>query len=69
MAYTTAQRDALRDALASGELTVTYDGKTVTYRSIDDIKKALAVVESGLEAEGTVTPTYPSSSYAGFSRD
>ncbi len=53
MAYTEAQRDALRKALASGERRVTYDGKTVEYRSIAELKEALAEVEAALAgAEG-----------------
>lgn len=67
MAYTTAQRDALRSAIASGELSVSYEGKTVTYRSIPELKEALAVVEAALEAQGTVTKQ-TNVSYAAYSR-
>ncbi len=48
MAYTEAQAGALREALASGVLTVEYDGKRVTYRSVQEIKEALAEVETAL---------------------
>lgn len=48
MTYTTTQRDALRMAIASGVLSLSYDGKTVTYRSLADLKAALAEVEQGL---------------------
>lgn len=48
MTYTTTQRDALRTAIASGVLSLSYDGKTVTYRSLADLKAALAEVEQGL---------------------
>jgi hypothetical protein len=48
MAYTEAQAQALREALASGVLTVEYDGKRVTYRSVAEIKEALAQVETAL---------------------
>lgn len=68
MAYTVTQLEALQAALASGELTVSYEGKTVTYRSIKDLKEALAVVQAGLEAQGTVSAT-PSVSYAAYSRN
>lgn len=50
MAYTQADADALRRAIASGEHTVTYDGKTVTFRSIKELERALARVESALSA-------------------
>ena len=43
MAATTAERiAALETALASGVLEVRYDGQSVRYQSIDDLKKALA---------------------------
>jgi len=48
MAYTEAQAQALREALASGVLTVEYDGKRITYRSVAEIKEALAQVETAL---------------------
>lgn len=48
MTYTTAQRDALRAAIASGVLRLSYDGKTVEYRSMNELKSALAEVEQGL---------------------
>ena len=44
--YTEDQVRALREALTSGVLTVSYDGKSVTYRSVDEIKTALAEIET-----------------------
>ncbi len=46
--YTSTQRDALQQALASGALTVEYDGKRTTYRSVDELKKALDIVNQSL---------------------
>ena len=37
MAYTSTQLAALRAAIATGALTVSFEGRTVTYRSIDDM--------------------------------
>ena len=48
MTYTTTQRDALKQAIASGVLSISYDGKTVQYRSMAELKSALAEVEQGL---------------------
>lgn len=48
MAYTVEQKAALEKALASGVLRVSYGGNTVEYRSIDDIKAALATVTTAL---------------------
>ena len=48
MTYTTAQRDALKKAIASGVLRLSYDGKSVEYRSMADLKSALNEVEAAL---------------------
>jgi roadblock/LC7 domain-containing protein len=44
--YTEQHLQALQEALASGEHRVTYDGKSVEYRSVVDLKAAIAEVES-----------------------
>jgi len=51
MAYSEDQVRALREALASGVLTVSYDGKSVTYRSIGEIKTALTEIENARARE------------------
>ena len=51
MTYTTAQRDALRQAIASGVLRLSYDGKSVEYRSMAELKAALTEVEQGLSRD------------------
>ena len=51
MAYTEEQVQALREALTSGVLTVSYDGKSVTYRSVDEIKTALTEIENARARE------------------
>ncbi len=48
MLYTQAQRDALRQAIVSGVLRLSYDGKTVEYRSMAELKSALNDVEQAL---------------------
>lgn len=56
-----AAKAALEKALASGHLTVEYDGKRVTYRSIEEIKKALAYVQQEIDAAsaaGVVTQSF-----------
>lgn len=51
MPYTTTQRDALKQAIASGVLRISYDGKTVEYRSMAELKQALTEVEKALAQE------------------
>ena len=46
--YTEEHAHALREALATGEHRVSYDGKSIEYRSVSDLKAALAEVESAL---------------------
>ncbi len=46
MTYTAEHLQALREALASGEHRVTYDGKSIEYRSVTDLKAAIVEVEA-----------------------
>lgn len=48
MGYTLSQRDALRQAIASGVLRLSYEDKHVEYRSMDELKAALNEVEQAL---------------------
>ena len=57
MAYTQTQKDALEKALASGVTRVTYDGKTVEYRSLAEIKEALKEVSNALTVSSGKTVT------------
>jgi hypothetical protein len=45
MAFTQAQIDALKDAYAQGVLTVSVNGRTVTYRSGAEMLQAIRVME------------------------
>jgi hypothetical protein len=51
MTYTLTQRDALKQAIASGVLRISYDGKTVEYRSMAELKQALNEVEKALSQD------------------
>lgn len=53
MTYTIAQRDALKQAIASGVLRLSYDGKTVEYRSMNELKAALNEIESALARDSS----------------
>jgi len=59
----------LRAALASGELTVETDGDRVTYRSVSDLKSALAHFrEEAAQARTPFAPTF-GVTVAAFDRD
>lgn len=47
MAYTKEQIDQLKEAIASGELVVQYKDRRIRYRSIAEMKEALAMMEAG----------------------
>lgn len=56
MAYTQAQIDALKDALARGVRSVTYDGKQVDYQSREEMRKQLAEMEAEVRFGGKRRP-------------
>ncbi len=51
MTYTPEHLQALREALASGEHRVTYEGKSIESRRVADLKAAIAEVEASLARE------------------
>lgn len=69
MAFTVAQLTALEEAIGSGALEVTYDGKTVKYRSMDDLRKAYDFVFSKLVEQGLVSDSRTRVSVTSFSKD
>jgi hypothetical protein len=46
MAFTQAQIDALQAAIAQGVLTVQFADRTVTYRSLREMRDTLAMMEA-----------------------
>lgn len=53
--FTTDHLIAINQAIASGALTVEYDGRRITYRSIEDLLRAKIAIESYLNGTtGTV---------------
>lgn len=56
MAFTQSNLDAVEVAIASGELSVSYEGKMVTYRSMDDLIKARDTIKAAL-ATAQATPS------------
>jgi DNA-binding FadR family transcriptional regulator len=51
MPWTQQQLDAIETAIASGELTVRFGDRTVTYRSMAELLQARAVIREALAAE------------------
>lgn len=69
MAFTVAQLTALEEAISSGSLEVTYEGKTVKYASMDDLTKRYNFVQSKLIAQGDLVNTTSRTTLAQFSKD
>jgi hypothetical protein len=46
--FTQAHLDNLREMAASGVTEATYDGKTIKYRSLDELLRAIATIERAL---------------------
>ena len=59
MTYTTTQLEALKRALATGERRVSFGDKTVEYRSVDEIKAAIAAVKRDLFEQAVDTGLWP----------
>ena len=55
MSYTADQLSALQNALARGEKRVTFGDKTVEYRTVTELKDAIATVQRALEQQAGQT--------------
>lgn len=62
--FTQTQLDDLRAAIAEGVLKVSANGRTVEYRSLDDMRRLEVVMSSELET----SPITPRRIYAAFRR-
>lgn len=66
MAFTQSDIDVLKKAVASGVSSVRFaDGRQVDYRSVADLKEALALAQADIASTSGVS----SVSYASFSKD
>lgn len=50
MSYTAEHLAALKEAAASGVKSVTYEGRTVTYHSLMELRSLIATIEAQLAA-------------------
>ena len=57
MPYTDHQLAALQQALTMGERRVTFGDKTIEYRSIDELKEAIRIVQAGLAQQQSAGKT------------
>ncbi|RYJ63241.1 phage head-tail joining protein [Pseudomonas songnenensis] len=66
MAFTREQYDALKEAIAGGELMVRYADRHVTYRSLSEMIRTLNLMEQDLEPPASDTPR--GRTYTSFSK-
>ncbi|WP_238535631.1 phage head-tail joining protein [Paraburkholderia phytofirmans] len=66
MAFTQQNLDAIEKAIATGTLSVEYNGKRITYRSMGDLLKARDVIKTELLKQQA--PGVPRSSIAIYQR-
>lgn len=62
MTYTEEHLSALREAAASGVKSVTFEGRTVVYYSLTELRQLIASIEAQLRPVGAIptgyNPTY-----------
>lgn len=63
MALSQTDLDNIDAAIATGELKVEFDGRSVLYRSIGELKEARAHVASVIASGGTSAPARRTGSY------
>ena len=54
--YTDQQLQALHDALANGVRRVRFGDREIEYRTVDELKQAIAVAEADVAKSGGATP-------------
>ena len=59
MVYTQAHLDDLELALLKGERRVSFGDKTVEYRSVDELKAAIAMVKRDIFEQAAATGLWP----------
>jgi hypothetical protein len=69
MAFTQSDLTAIDRAIASGELSVSNDGSTVTYRSVAELRAARDLVVAELDSRAASARAYPRHQLADFSDD
>jgi hypothetical protein len=67
MSWTTADLTAIERAIASGELSVNFGDRSVTYRSIDDLVRARNIIKEAITSLGSTATVR--STYASFTKD
>jgi hypothetical protein len=57
MAFSQAQLDAIEGGIASGTTSVSYEGKSVSYRSLDEMLRIRAIIRRALGLDPAASAT------------
>jgi hypothetical protein len=66
MSWTTTDLTAIENAIASGELRVSFQDRSVEYRSIEELLKARDVIKAAVDPTVSASTR---STYASFTKD
>jgi len=69
MAYTQADLDKIKAAIARGTLSWSHNGRSETYRSMDEMIQAKNLIEAEINASETTPRQYPRHQLASFADD
>lgn len=72
MAFTVGQLNAIEEAIASGATSISYEGKTVSYGSLDNMLRIRAIIMRALGLVPATSATVlvaHNRGYAGFADD
>jgi hypothetical protein len=69
MAFTQTDLDAVNKAIAAGELSIGLGDMRITYRSLDELIQARAIIEADLASQQATARAYPRHQAASFCDD
>lgn len=69
MAFTQTDLDAVDRAIASGELSIRTNDRTVIYRSMPELREARAAIAAALAAQSATVAASPRHQLASFTDD
>ena len=69
MSFSQAQLDAIEAGIAAGTTSVSYEGKNVTYRSLDDMLRIRAIIRIALGIDPATSATVLVAHDRGFGGD
>lgn len=57
MAFSKVQLDAIEEAIAAGSTSISYEGKSITYRSLDEMMRIRGIIRRALGIDSAKSAT------------